>query len=145
MAIYGEDTDWGRSFGNAIKGQLEEAGWETVAEEYFGIDQTEFYPLLNKFVDLNPAVVAGTSTAAPTMSAWIKQADEVGLESLIIADGPRDEILRQLKDGEIRTADTNGRVADSRPDDDAALGQPSPALTGDPPAAASPPEPPPAA
>jgi len=69
VAIYGEDTDWGRSFGTAIKGQLEAAGWTTVGEEYFGIDQTEFYPLLNKFVDLNPAVIAGTSTAAPTMSA----------------------------------------------------------------------------
>jgi branched-chain amino acid transport system substrate-binding protein len=87
VAIYGEDTDWGRSFGSAIKQQLEAAGWETVAEEYFGIDQTEFYPLLNKFVELNPALVAGTSTAAPAMSAFIKQADEVGLESLIIADG----------------------------------------------------------
>jgi branched-chain amino acid transport system substrate-binding protein len=87
VAIYGEDTDWGRSFGAAIKDQLEAAGWETVAEEYFAIDQTEFYPLLNKFKDLNPAVVAGTSTAAPSFSAFIKQADEVGLESLIIADG----------------------------------------------------------
>ena len=87
VAIYGEDTDWGRSFGNAIKGQLEAAGWKTVAEEYFGIDQTEFYPLLNKFVELKPALVAGTSTAAPTMSAFIKQADEVGLKSLIVADG----------------------------------------------------------
>jgi branched-chain amino acid transport system substrate-binding protein len=87
VAIYGEDTDWGRSFGTAIKEQLEAAGWETVAEEYFAIDQTEFYPLLNKFADLNPAVIAGTSTAAPSFSAFIKQADEVGLESLIIADG----------------------------------------------------------
>jgi branched-chain amino acid transport system substrate-binding protein len=87
VAIYGEDTDWGRSFGGAIKEQLEAAGWTTVAEEYFAIDQTEFYPLLNKFVDLNPAVIAGTSTAAPAFSAFIKQADEVGLESLIIADG----------------------------------------------------------
>ena len=87
VAIYGEDTDWGRSFGAAIKEQLEAEGWETVAEEYFAIDQTEFYPLLNKFVDLNPAVIAGTSTAAPSFSAFIKQADEVGLESLIIADG----------------------------------------------------------
>ena len=87
VAIYGEDTDWGRSLGGAIKDQLEDAGWETVAEEYFNIDQTEFYPLLNKFADLNPALVAGTSTAAPAMSAFIKQADEVGLESLIIADG----------------------------------------------------------
>jgi branched-chain amino acid transport system substrate-binding protein len=87
VAVYGEDTDWGRSFGGAIKGQLEEAGWEVVAEEYFPIEQTEFYPLLNKFKDLNPAVIAGTSTAAPSFSAFIKQADEVGLESLIIADG----------------------------------------------------------
>ncbi len=87
VAIYGEDTDWGRSFGTAIKEQLEAAGWESVAEEYFNIDQTEFYPLLNKFADENPAVIAGTSTAAPSFSAFIKQADEVGLESLIIADG----------------------------------------------------------
>ena len=59
VAIYGEDTDWGRSFGGAIKKQLEEVGWSTVAEEYFDIGQTEFYPLLNKFRDLGPAVVAG--------------------------------------------------------------------------------------
>ncbi len=87
VAIYGEDSDWGRSFGNAIKGQLEEVGWTVVAEEFFPLEQTEFYPLLNKFKDLNPALIAGTSTAAPTMSAFIKQADEVGLKSLIIADG----------------------------------------------------------
>ena len=87
VAIYGEDTDWGRSFGKAIKGQFQDAGWKIVAEEYFAIDQTEFYPLLNKFKELNPAVIAGTSTAAPSFSAFIKQADEVGLESLIIADG----------------------------------------------------------
>jgi len=87
VAIFGEDTDWGRSFAAAIKEQLEAEGWETVAEEYFAIDQTEFYPLLNKFNDLNPALMAGTSTALPVVSNFIKQADEVGLESLIIMDG----------------------------------------------------------
>jgi branched-chain amino acid transport system substrate-binding protein len=87
VAIYGEDTDWGRSFGNGIKEQLEEAGWTTVAEEYFTIDQTEFYPLLNKLKKLAPAIIAGTSTAPPSLSAFIKQADEVELQSLIIADG----------------------------------------------------------
>ncbi|RME70300.1 MAG: branched-chain amino acid ABC transporter substrate-binding protein, partial [Chloroflexi bacterium] len=86
-AIYGEDTDWGRSFGNGIKGQLEAAGWTVVDEQYFPIDQTEFYPLLNKFKDEGVALVAGTSTAPPSLSAFIKQADEVGLESLIVADG----------------------------------------------------------
>jgi branched-chain amino acid transport system substrate-binding protein len=87
VAIYGEDTDWGRSFGGAIKKQLEEKGWKTVSEEYFGIDQTEFYPYFNKIKELNPALIAGTSSAAPVMSAFIKQADEVGIEGLIIADG----------------------------------------------------------
>ncbi len=87
VAIYGEDTDWGRSFGNGLKEQLEAVGWKTVAVDYFPIDQTEFYPLLNKLKRLNPAVIAGTSTAPPSLSAFIKQADEVGLKSLIIADG----------------------------------------------------------
>ncbi|MBC7243446.1 MAG: ABC transporter substrate-binding protein [Anaerolineae bacterium] len=87
VAIYGEDTDWGRSFGGAIKKQLQDAGWKIVAEEYFPIEQTEFYPILNKFKELNPALVAGTSTAAPVASAFIKQADEVGLKSLLILDG----------------------------------------------------------
>jgi branched-chain amino acid transport system substrate-binding protein len=86
-AIYGEDTDWGRSFGDGIAEQLQEAGWEVVDRQYFPIEQTEFYPLLNKFKDENLALVAGTSTAPPSLSAFLKQADEVGLKSLIIADG----------------------------------------------------------
>ncbi|MCB9420479.1 MAG: ABC transporter substrate-binding protein [Ardenticatenaceae bacterium] len=85
--IYGEDTDWGRSFGDGIAAQLEAAGWEIKDYQYFPIEQTEFYPLLNKFKDLNVALIAGTSTAPPSLSAFIKQADEVGIKSLIIADG----------------------------------------------------------
>jgi branched-chain amino acid transport system substrate-binding protein len=86
-AIYGEDTDWGRSFGNGLKSQLEATGWRVVDEQYFPIEQTEFYPLLTRFKDQDVALVAGTSTAPPSLSAFIKQADEVGLEALIIADG----------------------------------------------------------
>jgi len=87
VAIYGEDTDWGRSFGAGAIELFEAAGWEVVFEEYFPLEQTEFYPFLNKLKELNPAVIAGTSTAPPSITALIKQADEVGLESLIIADG----------------------------------------------------------
>ncbi len=47
---------------------------------------------------------------------------------LIIADGPRDEILRQLKDGLIRSADGHGRIADRQTDGDPALSRPRPAL-----------------
>ncbi|MGA9533545.1 MAG: ABC transporter substrate-binding protein [Anaerolineales bacterium] len=86
-AIYGEDTDWGRSFGEGIAGQLEDAGWEIVDRQYVPLEQTEFYSVLNKFKDENPALIAGTSTAPPQISAFIKQAQEVGINSVIIADG----------------------------------------------------------
>jgi len=87
VAIYGEDTDWGRSLGGALKGMFADNGWEIMSEDYFPITQTDFYPLLSKYRSMDISVLAGTSTAAPTMTAFVKQASEVGLESVIIADG----------------------------------------------------------
>lgn len=87
VAIYGEDTDWGRSFGDGIAAQLEEAGWTVVDTQYFPIEQTEFYALLNRFKEEDLDLIAGTSTAAPSLTAFIKQADEVELGTLIVADG----------------------------------------------------------
>jgi branched-chain amino acid transport system substrate-binding protein len=87
VAIYGEDSDWGRSLGGALKGFFVEKGWEIVSEDYFALTQTDFYPLLGKYKKQEVAVLAGTSTAAPTMTAFVKQAGEVGLKSVIIADG----------------------------------------------------------
>jgi branched-chain amino acid transport system substrate-binding protein len=86
-AIYGEDTDWGRSFGGQMKEAFEAAGWEVVFEEYFPLDQTEFSALWTKFVDADVEVVAGTSTGINSIAAFITQAKEVGYEGLIIADG----------------------------------------------------------
>ena len=87
VALAGEDTDWGRSFIKAIKGQFQDKGWEIVAEEYFPIDQSDFVPLWNKFKEQDPAVLVLSSVVTPVSSAAIKQADQVGLKSLIIADG----------------------------------------------------------
>jgi branched-chain amino acid transport system substrate-binding protein len=87
VAIWGEDTDWGRSFGGAIKAQFEEAGWTVVSEDYFTKEQTEFTPLLTRYKDEGVPVLAGTSSIPPSISAFLKQADEIGLKSLIIADG----------------------------------------------------------
>jgi branched-chain amino acid transport system substrate-binding protein len=87
FAVYVEDTAWGLSFAEAIKGQLQKAGWSLVSEEHFDLNQADFYGALNELATLQPALIVGTSTAAPSMSAFIKQADEVGLESLMIFDG----------------------------------------------------------
>lgn len=87
VAVYGEDSDWGRSLGGALKKMFADKGWEIVSEDYFPITQTDFYPLLSKYKSADVSVLAGTSTAAPTMTAFVKQANEVGLKSVIIADG----------------------------------------------------------
>jgi branched-chain amino acid transport system substrate-binding protein len=86
-AIYGEDTDWGRSFGGQMKEAFEAAGWEVAFEEYFPLDQTEFSALWTKFIDADVEVVAGTSTGINSIAAFITQAKEVGYGGLIIADG----------------------------------------------------------
>jgi len=109
-AIYGEDTDWGRGFGNALKQQLEQAGWTIVGEEYFPLDQTEFLAMLNKFKDAEVDLVGGTSTVPASLSAFIEQADEAGLKSLIIADG-----LGWIGDWYDLTGDSSNYVVDQIP------------------------------
>lgn len=87
LAICAENTDWGRSFGRAIKQQFEAEGWTTVDEAYMPLEEVNFYPSLSKFKARDVALVAATSTSMPQFAAFINQADEVGLESMIIADG----------------------------------------------------------
>ncbi len=108
--IWGEDTDWGRSFGNAIKKQFQDAGWKVVGEDYFAAEQTEFTPLVNKMKGLEPAVIAGTSAAPPAISALIKQANDVGLKSMIVADG-----LGWIGDWYKMTGDASNYVLDQIP------------------------------
>lgn len=87
FAVYGEDTDWGRSFGAAMAADFEAAGWEVVGEEYFSVGETELVPLLYSLRDMDASVIAGTVATAPSFAAFIKQAQEVGIQSVIIADG----------------------------------------------------------
>ncbi len=86
-AIWGEDTDWGRSLGKGMREQLQSAAWNIVAEEYFPLTETDYYPLLRKFKDARVSLLAGTSTSPSSISAFIKQAREVEVRSLIIANG----------------------------------------------------------
>ena len=87
IAIYGEDTDWGRSFGTAVGKAFKDTGWEIANEEYFKLGETDLYPILTKMKNVDASVIAGTMTSAPSVAALIKQAKEVNLKSLIIADG----------------------------------------------------------
>jgi len=86
IAVYGEDTDWGRSAGGALKELFVKAGWELVSEDYFANTQTDFYSLLNRYRSSNVALLAGSANY-PALGALIKQTKEVGLKAIIIADG----------------------------------------------------------
>jgi branched-chain amino acid transport system substrate-binding protein len=87
VAIYGEDTDWGRSFGAGLKQDFTSTGWNIVSEDYFPLTQTDFSSLMSRYKSNNVPVIAGTSTAAASITAFIKAADDAGLKSLIVADG----------------------------------------------------------
>ncbi|SLM31466.1 ABC-type branched-chain amino acid transport system, periplasmic component [Desulfamplus magnetovallimortis] len=86
-AIYGEDTDWGRSAGGAYKQALVDSGWEIYSEEYFPITQTDFYPLLSKYKKAGVELLCGTSASPPALTAFVKQFSEVGLKSTLVASG----------------------------------------------------------
>ncbi len=87
VVLYGNDDEWSRGFTKAIGGQLTEAGWQIVDEVYVPVGETDFYPMLNKIKTDNAPLMAGTMDDAAGFPALIKQAREVGITSLIVADG----------------------------------------------------------
>lgn len=87
VAIYGEDTDWGRSFGAGLKQDFTSTGWTVISEDYFPLTQTDFSALMSRYKSENVPVIAGTSTAAASITAFIKAEDDAGLKSLTVADG----------------------------------------------------------
>jgi branched-chain amino acid transport system substrate-binding protein len=85
--LYGNDDEWSRGFTAAIGAQLKDAGWEIVGEQYVPVGETDFQPMLVKVKSYNAALMAGTMDDAAGFPSLIKQARDVGVNSLIIADG----------------------------------------------------------
>ena len=87
VAIYGEDTDWGRSFGAGLKQDFTSTGWTIASEDYFPTTQTDFSALMSRYKSSNVPVIAGTSTAAASITAFIKAEQDAGIKALTVADG----------------------------------------------------------
>ncbi|MCF8070597.1 MAG: ABC transporter substrate-binding protein [Desulfobacterales bacterium] len=86
-ALWGEDTDWGRSLVGGLAKELKESGWKIFTEEYFDLKKTDFYPFINKCNNAGVSLMAGSTTGAASVSALIKQQQEIGFKGLLIADG----------------------------------------------------------
>ncbi len=87
VALWGEDTDWGRSLVGGMGQGLKKNGWEIFTEEYFDLKKTDFYPYLNKCKKAGVTVLAGSSSGVASLSALIKQTREIGFKGLLIAEG----------------------------------------------------------
>jgi branched-chain amino acid transport system substrate-binding protein len=85
-ALAAEESDYGRDVTNAAAEAFEATGWEVSSKEFFPLSSTDHYSLLNKFKDAGASVVY-LQGQADTMTSLLKQAQEVGLEALIIGDG----------------------------------------------------------
>jgi branched-chain amino acid transport system substrate-binding protein len=86
-ALWGEDTDWGRSLVQGMRDGLKAKGWEILTEEYFALTQTDFYPYLSKCNQAGVSLLAGTSSGVASVSAIVKQAREIGSKAMVVADG----------------------------------------------------------
>jgi len=89
--VYGEDTSWGRTFGGAIKAQLENAGWTVALETYVADDAIDYTTDLAPVVQAKPQLIAGT-IASSSIYSWIQQARSefdkaMEPQPLIVADG----------------------------------------------------------
>ncbi|MFZ5945624.1 MAG: ABC transporter substrate-binding protein [Bacillota bacterium] len=110
MAIYGEETDWARSLGKSIAKEFQAAGWEVVDEQFFKLGETDFNSILTKFKSKDVSLIAGTIGSPPSMAAFLKQASEQNLNSLIIADA-----LSENGDFYSLTGSASDYVLDNRP------------------------------
>lgn len=110
LAIYGDDTDWGRSYGESMKERFTADGWEVVMEEYTKLGETDMYPLLTKMKSLDVSLVAGTISSAPSIAAFIKQARETNLHALMICDA-----LGETADFHSLTGEASDFILDNRP------------------------------
>ncbi len=87
VAIYGEDTDWGRSFGTGLEDQLKAVGWTVVSEDYFPTTQTDFSAIVSRYKNDNIPLIAGTTTIPASIASFLKAVDDAGVKALVVADG----------------------------------------------------------
>lgn len=89
VAIYGEDTSWGRGFAEGMKTSLQAAGWTVVAEEYVEADGSDYSATATAFAAAEPRLVAGTIATGSvyTFVTQIRGTFDDDAQPLIVADG----------------------------------------------------------
>jgi branched-chain amino acid transport system substrate-binding protein len=110
MALWEEDTDWGRGIAAGIRDRMVQKGWKVFTEEYFSLTQTDFYPFLSKCKQAGVTALLGGGSVPAPVTACVKQASEIGLKAMIVADG-----LAYIGDWYKLTGATSDGVLDMQP------------------------------
>jgi len=110
FAVYGEDTDWGRTFATAAGEQLVAAGWTKQSEDIFPLTTSDFTAMVSKWNQSNPTAVIGTTTSQSVWASLLKAMQDSGSKAIMIADG-----LGQAGDWYKNTGSAGDYVIDSSP------------------------------
>ncbi|HEV2501826.1 MAG TPA: ABC transporter substrate-binding protein [Mesorhizobium sp.] len=86
-AIVVEDSDWGRTWGDAILAALQSKGWDVVSRDVVKADESEFSALLTTYRAKNASFVAFSMNSPASAAAFVKQFYNTGLKALLAADG----------------------------------------------------------
>ena len=86
-AVVVEDSDWGRTWGEALVARLKETGWTVVAEDVVKIDETEFNALMTKYKAAGVEFTAVTLNSPASAAAFVKQFNGAGVSGVLAADG----------------------------------------------------------
>ncbi|MCL6550028.1 MAG: ABC transporter substrate-binding protein [Acidothermus cellulolyticus] len=87
VALFGEDTAFGRGVVSTLSQLFRQHGWQVKGQEFFPIDATDHTAMLNTFMSQHVSVIAGTGTALQGMASLIKQARSLGFHGILICDG----------------------------------------------------------
>ncbi|MQA04702.1 MAG: ABC transporter substrate-binding protein [Streptosporangiales bacterium] len=87
VALFGEDTDFGRGVVQTLAKEFKDDGWQVKGKQFFAMDETEHNAMVNTFLRQDASVIAGTGTALQGIASLLKQTRSLGFEGLIICDG----------------------------------------------------------
>ncbi len=81
IALIGEDTSYGLSIMDLMKGEMNKIGWNVISEDEVGLDETDFTSLLARIQQSNPDIVWGVQTSSSGAGNLAKQFAGAGFEN----------------------------------------------------------------
>jgi branched-chain amino acid transport system substrate-binding protein len=87
VALCAENTDFGRGVVSALNAEFHKLDWSIMDTDYFDVNATDHYAMLQKFANDHVSVIACSGGSLPAMAALVKEARQIDPGALVVADG----------------------------------------------------------